>query len=90
MNNSESNQYQGTSDVSAKEILNTHGSGEPAADNVDVSADDWKKYNTNNNSESGNESNERKGTSEVSAKEILNTHGSGEPAADNVEVSADD
>ena len=37
--NSESNQTSeagGTSDVPAKEVLNTHGSGEPSAENVDV------------------------------------------------------
>ena len=33
------NQYKNASDISAKELLNTHGSGEPSADNVDVKAD---------------------------------------------------
>ena len=34
-----SNEYKNASDISAKELQNTHGSGEPSADNVEDRAD---------------------------------------------------
>ena len=37
-----SNEYKNASDISAKELQNTHGSGEPSADNVDVQAGSQK------------------------------------------------
>ena len=78
----------GASDISAKELQNTHGSGEPDADRVDVSGkvagyDDNKKY-----SDDKDEAKEGK-ASDISAKEEINTHGSGEPDADRVDVEAD-
>lgn len=78
----------GTSEVSAKEQLNTHGSGEPSADNVDVSSSISGHGNDSSEPNPEQADNTRKGTSEVSAKEQLNTHGSGEPSADNVDVSS--
>ena len=78
----------GASDISAKEEINTHDSGEPSADNVNVSGkvsgyDDAEQY-------SSNDSNPKEGgASDISAKEEINTHGSGEPSADNVNVQAD-
>ena len=82
--NSESKQG-GASDISAKELLNTHGSGEPSADNVNVSGkvsgyDDNEKYSTEKDDA------KEGGASDISAKEEINTHGSGEPSADNVDV----
>ena len=82
---SNDNQSQGVSDLSAKEQLNTHGSGEPSADNVDVSGkvagyDDNEKFSTEKD-EARDAS-----ASEISAKEEINTHDSGEPSADNVNV----
>ena len=82
------NQSQGASDISAKELLNTHGSGEPSADNVDVSDkvagyDDSEKY-----SDKKDEAKDGK-ASDISAKEEINTHGSGEPSADNVDVKTE-
>ena len=78
----------GASDISAKELQNRHGSGEPDADNVDVSGkvagyDDKEKYsNEKDDAKEGK-------ASDIAAKEELNTHGSGEPNADNVDVEAD-
>ena len=82
------NQSKGVSDISAKELLNTHGSGEPSADNVDVSGkvagyDDSEKYSSDKDEA------RKGGASDISAKEEINTHGSGEPSADNVDVRAD-
>ena len=75
----------GVSDISAKEEINTHGSGEPSADNVNVKAYDGEEYKDN----SDDDSNPKKGgASDISAKEEINTHGSGEPSADNVNVKA--
>lgn len=77
----------GTSDVSAKEQLNTHGSGEPSAENVDVKAGHGAGSESSEKAgdpEAAN--NERRSASDVSAKEQLNTHGSGEPSAENVDV----
>jgi|GEM_PF-5307193 len=75
------------SDISAKELLNTHGSGEPSADNVNVSG---KVAGYNDAENSGNDSDPKEGNaSDISAKEGLNTHGSGKPSADNVNVQAD-
>ena len=83
-----STEYQNASDISAKEQLNTHGSGEPDADNVDVSGkvagyDDNEKFSD----EKGDVKDGK--ASDISAKEELNTHGSGEPNAENVDVEAD-
>lgn len=75
-----------TSKVSAKEQLDTHGSGEPSAENVDVKAGHGEA------SEPGTTSNANPrdgGASDVSAKEQLDTHGSGEPSAKNVDVQTD-
>ena len=85
---SNDNQSKGASDISAKELLNTHGSGEPSADNVDVSGkvagyDDNEKYSTEKDDP------KEGSASDISAKEEINTHGSGEPSADNVEDRAD-
>ena len=73
----------GASEVSAKEQLNTHGSGEPSADNVNVSCNPSDYDSPEPSSERAD--NTQAGASEVSAKEQLNTHGSGEPSADNVD-----
>ena len=74
----------GASEVSAKEQLDTHGSGEPSADNVNVSSSvSGHSYDSAPNPEQAD--NTRKGASEISAKEQLDTHGSGEPSADNVD-----
>ena len=85
----ESNQPKkgGASDISAKEELNTHGSGEPSADNVNVSGSTtgYGKDNSNSDNDTKNPSG---GASDISAKEELNTHGSGEPSADNVNMSS--
>ena len=83
-----SNEYKNASDISAKELQNTHGSGEPSADNVEVSGkvagyDDNEKYSTEKDEARDG------GASDISAKEEINTHGSGEPSADNVDVRAD-
>ena len=83
-----SNEYKNASDISAKELQNTHGSGEPSADNVEVSGkvagyDDNEKYSTEKDEARDG------GASDISAKEEINTHGSGEPSADNVEDRAD-
>ena len=83
-----SNEYKNASDISAKELQNTHGSGEPSADNVEVSGkvagyDDNEKYSTEKDEARDG------GASNISAKEEINTHGSGEPSADNVEDRAD-
>ena len=83
-----SNEYKNASDISAKELQNTHGSGEPSADNVEVSGkvagyDDNEKYSTEKDDA------KEGGASDISAKEEINTHGSGEPSADNVEDRAD-
>ena len=77
------NQSKSASDLSAKEQLNTHGSGEPSADNVNVSGkvagyDDNEKYSTDKDEAKDGSA------SDISAKEEINTHGSGEPSADNV------
>ena len=79
------NQSKSASDISAKELLNTHGSGEPSADNVDVSGkvagyDDNKKYSTEKDDP------KEGSASDISAKEEINTHSSGEPSADNVDA----
>ena len=73
----------GASEVSAKEQLDTHGSGEPSADNVNVSSNTGGHDSSEPNSERAD--NTQAGASEVSAKEQLDTHGSGEPSADNVD-----
>ena len=83
-----SNEYTNASDISAKELQNTHGSGEPSADNVEVSGkvagyDDNEKYSTDKDEAKDG------GASDIAAKEEINTHGSGEPSADNVEDRAD-
>ena len=39
---SNSNQQKGISEIAAKDYLDTHGSGEPSADNVDISGNEWK------------------------------------------------
>ena len=83
-----SNEYKNASDISAKELQNTHGSGEPSADNVEVSGkvagyDDNEKYSTEKDDA------KEGGASDISAKEEINTHGSGEPSADNVKDRAD-
>ena len=83
-----SNEYKNASDISAKELQNTHGSGEPSADNVNVSGkvagyDDNEKYSTEKDDA------KEGGASDISAKEEINTHGSGEPSADNVKDRAD-
>ena len=82
---SNDNQSKGVSDISAKEEINTHGSGEPSADNVNVSG---KVAGYNDNEKYSTEKDEAKegGASDISAKEEINTHGSGEPSADNVDV----
>ena len=76
----------GASDVSAKEQLDTHGSGEPSADNVDVSSS-VSGHNYESAPDPEQADNTRKSASDISAKEQLDTHGSGEPSADNVDVS---
>ena len=83
-----SNEYKNASDISAKELQNTHGSGEPSADNVEVSGkvagyDDHEKFSTDKDEAKDG------GASDISAKEEINTHGSGEPSADNVSDRAD-
>ena len=83
-----SNEYKNASDISAKELQNTHGEGEPSADNVNVSGkvagyDDNEKYSTEKDDA------KEGGASDISAKEEINTHGSGEPSADNVKDRAD-
>ena len=79
------NQSKSASDISAKELLNTHGSGEPSADNVEVSG---KVAGYNDNEKYSTDKDEAKdgSASDISAKEEINTHGSGEPSADNVDV----
>ena len=59
----------GTSDVSAKEQLDTHGSGEPSADNVNVEAGHGKGTEAANAPNPGNADNSQAGASDVSAKE---------------------
>ena len=83
-----SNEYKNASDISAKELQNRHGSGEPSADNVNVSGkvagyDDNEKYSTEKDDA------KEGGASDISAKEEINTHGSGEPSADNVKDRTD-
>ena len=85
---SNENEYKNASDISAKDLQNTHGSGEPSADNVEVSGkvagyDDNEKYSTEKDDA------KEGGASDISAKEEINTHGSGEPSADNVKDRAD-
>ena len=75
------------SDISAKELLNTHGSGEPNADKVDVSGK-VAGYNDNEKYDDSKDDAKEGKASDISAKEELNTHGSGEPNADNVNVEA--
>ena len=83
-----SNEYKNASDISAKELQNTHGSGEPSADNVEVSG---KVAGYNDNEKFSTDKDEARdgGASDISAKEEINTHGSGEPSADNVKDRAD-
>jgi len=81
------NQSKSASDISAKELLNTHGSGEPSADNVEVSGK-VAGYNDNEKYSTDKDDAKEGGASDISAKEEINTHGSGEPSADNVDVKA--
>ena len=77
MSNQQDNSQRSTSDVSAKEKLNTNSSGEPSADNVNVSAYDGSEYDdalSTNNPNADNPDNSRRGTSEMSAKEMSDTN----------------
>lgn len=76
----------GTSDVSAKEQLDTHGSGEPSAENVDVKAGHGKGTEAARAGNHENADNSQASASDVAAKEQLDTHGSGEPSAKNVDA----
>lgn len=61
------------SDISAKEQLNTHGSGEPSAENVKVSAYDGESYDdaiSTNNPQAEEKDNSRSKASDISAKEV--------------------
>ena len=82
------NQYKNASDISAKELQNTHGSGEPSADNVNVSGK-VSGYNDAEKNSSEKDDAREGNASDISAKELQNTHGSGEPSADDVNDRAD-
>ena len=87
MSSQADNTQKSASDIAAKDVIDTHGSGEPSADNVDVSSStsghDYSDVAPNEEQAD----NTQKGASDIAAKDVIDTHGSGEPSADNVDVS---